>query len=67
MALLTLANRILLLDKMIRERETGQIDELAAKLGISRRQTYNYLQTFRKIGKMYYFDPEVQSYVYLNE
>ena len=39
MALLTLANRILLLDKMIRERETGQIDELAAKLGISRRQT----------------------------
>ena len=35
------------IDKLIRERRTGTPDELAHRIGISRRQLYNYLDELR--------------------
>ncbi len=38
------------LDRLIRCKATGSSDQLAARLGCSRRTIYNYLKTLKELG-----------------
>ncbi len=67
MALENILRRAFTLDQLIRQKNTGTVDEIAIKLQVSRRQVFNYLKVIRKIGKSCRFDPELQSYVYLED
>ncbi|MBL6449910.1 HTH domain-containing protein [Fulvivirga sp. 29W222] len=57
------------LDSQIRHGSTGNAEELAQKLGISKRSVFNYLKwmkdrgapiTFSRIRKSYIYDQEVE-------
>ena len=67
MALENIVKRVLILDQSIRQKKTGTIEQLATDMELSRRQVYNYLKVLEKIGKSFEFDPDLQSYVYLDE
>lgn len=59
--------RVLTLDQLLKEGRTGNIDELAAKLQLSKRQTFKYLKALRNIGRNNAFDQKQQSYIYLKD
>ena len=42
--------RLQLLNKLVREKRTGSPDELAERLGLSRRQLYFYLEFLKDYG-----------------
>ncbi|MCG8389080.1 MAG: helix-turn-helix domain-containing protein [Cytophagales bacterium] len=67
MALEKIVKRALILDQLIRQKNTGNIEQLAVDMEVSRRQVYNYLKVLEKIGKSCEFDHKLQSYVYLDE
>jgi predicted DNA-binding transcriptional regulator YafY len=54
------------IDKLIRERRTGTPDEFAQKVGISRRQLYNYLDELRSYGVDVCYSRVCQSFGYKN-
>jgi predicted DNA-binding transcriptional regulator YafY len=58
-------NRLQQIDQLIRQRSTGNAEELAGKLEISRRQVYNWLDELKSFGLEVIYDREQRSYVYL--
>lgn len=67
MALEDLIERVLTLDQLLKEGQTGNIDELSEKLKLSKRQTFKYLRAMANTGRNNAFDRELQSYIYLKE
>lgn len=43
-------NIIKLLDQLIRQEKTGTAQELGNKLGLSKKQTYNYINELKELG-----------------
>lgn len=56
--------RIQLINKLIREEKTGSPEELSARLGISRRQLYNHLETLKDLGLEVSYSRKVNSFYY---
>ena len=50
MSLIAQLKRLERLDSLIRRKATGSSDQLAARLGCSRRTAYNLLKTLRELG-----------------
>ena len=61
-----MAQRFYDLDRLIYEQQTGNINELADKLKLSRRQTYKYLNALERISRHTKYDSQKNSYVYLS-
>ncbi|WP_373397046.1 HTH domain-containing protein [Algoriphagus halophilus] len=59
--------RIQILNKLIHEQRTGSPDELAKRLGISRRQLYVYLEYMEDHGLKIRFSRKVGSFIYSSE
>jgi predicted DNA-binding transcriptional regulator YafY len=57
-------NRLQQIDQLIRQKRTGNATNLAAKLGISRRQAYNWLDELRDLGLEIEYIRDIESYVY---
>ena len=57
-------NRIQQIDRLIRLNNTGNADEFANKLGISRRQVYNILEKLKDMGLGIEYDRNIKSFVY---
>lgn len=58
-------NRLQQLDQLIRQKQTGNAEILAKKLGISRRQTYNWLDELKSLGLQIEYNRQKQSFIYL--
>jgi predicted DNA-binding transcriptional regulator YafY len=56
--------RLQLLNKLIREQRTGSPEELAERLGISRRQLYVYLEYLKDMGVDIQFSRRMNSFVF---
>ncbi len=56
--------RIQRIDKLIRMNATGTPQELAGKIGISRRMLYEYLEIMNDFGAPLYYNKSLKSYVY---
>lgn len=56
--------RLQLLNKLIREQKTGSPEELANRLGVSRRQLYVYLEYLKDCGIEIQFYRKLNSFVY---
>ena len=54
------------IDKLIRIKRTGTPDEFAAKLGIGRRQLYNYLDELKTYGLEIKYSRNMRSFFYSN-
>ena len=67
MALDNIIKRISILNDLIQKEQTGNASNLARALGMSKRQVYNYISEFNKIGRGVRYDPERGSYVYVQE
>jgi predicted DNA-binding transcriptional regulator YafY len=61
---LRILNRLDRLDYFIGRQSTGTADELAQKLGISRRQLYNYLDEMKVLGVEVEYDRFAKTYRY---
>ena len=59
--------RILRIDDLIRRRATGSPKELAAKLGVSERLVYDYLNIIRRYDAIIKYSYEFNSYFYVND
>ena len=57
-------NRIQRIDKLIRLSNTGNADEFAEKLGISRRQIYNIIEDLKDMGLGIVYNRQIRSFVY---
>ncbi len=55
------------IDRLIRLRETGKSDELAQKLGVSRRTVHIYIKVMREMGAPISYDYEKNTYFYIIE
>ena len=58
-------NRLQQLDQLIRQQRTGNAEELALKMGLSRRQAYNWLEELKLMGLEIEYNRHIKSYVYL--
>ncbi len=58
-------NRLQQIDQLIRQKRTGNAEELADKLNISRRQVYNWLDELKALGLEIDYNREIRSFVYL--
>lgn len=58
-------NRLQQIDQLIRQKRTGNAEEFAAKLQISRRQVYNWIDEMRGLGLEINYDRDIRSFVYL--
>ncbi|WP_215225192.1 helix-turn-helix domain-containing protein [Echinicola shivajiensis] len=59
--------RIQLINKLIREEKTGSPEELSARLGISRRQLYNHLESLKDMGLEVSYSRKLNSFYYVDE
>lgn len=57
-------NRI---DNLIKIQATGTPDEMAFKLGVSKRQLFNYLKDMKDLGYEIEYSPIINSYYYLDK
>lgn len=57
-------NRLQQLDQLIRQQRTGNANQLALKLEISRRQVYNLLEELKMFGLDIEYDKVIDSYIY---
>ena len=64
MSLIAQLQRLDRLDGLIRRKATGSSDQLAARLGCSRRTVYNLLETLRELGAEIHYCTERRSYHY---
>jgi biotin operon repressor len=55
-------NRI---NNLIEKQSTGRPEEMASKLGISKRQLFNYLKDLKELGYEIEYSPVIESYFYL--
>lgn len=60
-------NRLEQMDQMIRQRGTGNANEFADKIGISRRHLYNWLNELKNLGLDIEYDRESETYYYKKE
>ncbi|QQS50987.1 MAG: HTH domain-containing protein [Bacteroidota bacterium] len=58
-------NRLQQIDQLIRQQRTGNADELAEKLQLSRRQVYNWLDELKNYGLEIDYNRVIKSFVYL--
>jgi len=56
--------RLQLLNKLVKEQRTGKPEELAARLGIGRRQLYVYIEYLKDFGVDIQFSRKRDSFVY---
>lgn len=59
-----LFNRLQQIDQLIRQKRTGNAEELAAKLSISRRQVYYWLEELKSYGLEIDYNRDLKSFVY---
>jgi transcriptional antiterminator len=59
--------RLQLLNKLIKEQRTGSPEELAERLGVSRRQLYAYLEYMKDFGLEICFARKLNSFIYCDE
>jgi hypothetical protein len=64
--IIKILDRLARLDQLIRTNRTGTAEELAQKLGISRRQLYNYFDEMKAFGLEIEFDRYAQTFRYCN-
>jgi predicted DNA-binding transcriptional regulator YafY len=55
------------MDQLIRQKRTGNSFEFAEKIGISRRQLYNWLNELKSFGLDIAYDRERETYYYTKE
>jgi predicted DNA-binding transcriptional regulator YafY len=60
-------NRLKAIDQLIKLKMTGSPKELAARLGISERQVFRYIDNLQELGGKIEFDKSLNSYVYTAE
>ncbi|MCG8390623.1 MAG: HTH domain-containing protein [Cytophagales bacterium] len=65
MALQQIIKRYLEIDRLITNQQSGDAEELAKTLGISKRQVYNYLNAMQALGRNVKFNPRKRTYTYL--
>ncbi|MFA0962885.1 HTH domain-containing protein [Roseivirga sp. BDSF3-8] len=65
MSIQTYVNRLSRLDQLIRLRCTGTPQELADKLGLSKRMVYEYLNAMRDLGAPIAYSNIEKSYFYV--
>ena len=58
-------DRLEQIDQLIRQRRTGNAEEFARKLNISRRHVYNWLDDLKLHGLEIEYNRELRSFVYL--
>ena len=58
------AEKLLVLDELLRKKNTGSAEELGEKMGVSRTQMLKHIQTLRKYGLPIAYDYHLQSYYY---
>ena len=58
-------NRLQHIDQLIRQKRTGNAEELASKLRISRRQVYNWIDELKGFGLEIEYCRELRSFIYL--
>lgn len=56
--------RISFLDYLIRSKKTGNIAELAEKLGVSERTMFYYIAEFKELGAPVFWSESDKSYLY---
>jgi predicted DNA-binding transcriptional regulator YafY len=56
--------RLQLLNKLVKEQRTGKPEELADRMGISRRQLYSYLEFLKDQGVEINFSRKLNSFIY---
>lgn len=59
--------RLQLMNKLIREQRTGSPEDLAERLGVSRRQLYVYLEYLKDMGVDIQFSRRLNSFVFACE
>mgnify|MGYP002397563204 CR=1 FL=1 len=57
-------HRIECLEQLIRLKATGTPDQLAERLGVSRRTVFNLIENLRQMGKDIKYDPNRKTYYY---
>ena len=60
-------DRLKRINKLIRLQATGTPKKLAARLGISERLIYHYVNDLRKLGAPVEYSSVLESYIYLDE
>ncbi|HXD76367.1 MAG TPA: hypothetical protein VN616_01095 [Puia sp.] len=60
-------NRLDRIDQLIRIKGTGTPAQLAGKLGLSERSTYEYIRLMKDFGAPVVYSRDRQSYYYLHE
>lgn len=58
-------NRLQYIDQLIRQRRTGNAEEFANRLNISRRQLYYWLEELKDMGLEIGYNRAIKSYVFL--
>lgn len=58
--------RLQLLNKLVREKRTGSPEELADRLGLSRRQLYSYLEFLKDYGMDIAYSRKTNSFIVNN-
>jgi len=66
MKLIQHIERLEKIEKLIQQSQTGTPDEFAGKIGISRRQLYNYLEEIRSYGVEIRYSRKHQSFRFEN-
>jgi predicted DNA-binding transcriptional regulator YafY len=59
--------RLQLLNKLVREQRTGSPEELAERLGVSRRQMYVYLEYLNDMGVDIQYSRRLNSFVFASQ
>jgi len=54
------------LDQLIRLKSTGSPDDLANKMGVSKRTVFNLISRLKELGCPVYFNCSINSYCYQN-
>jgi predicted DNA-binding transcriptional regulator YafY len=65
--ILVLVERLIIVDRLIRQKETGTPTELAMNLGVSRSQMYRSLNQLRKLGAIIKYNRSSKSYEYVSD
>lgn len=60
----TIFNRLQQLDQLIRFKNTGNPEKLGARLGVSERTIYDYVNLMKQFGAPVRYDRERETYYY---
>ncbi|RUT72927.1 hypothetical protein [Ancylomarina longa] len=65
--LLNIVDRLLIMDRLIRNKKTGNSEKFACVIGVSRSQLYNHLDEFKDLGVDIRYNRSLGSYEYCGE